>query len=1117
MANISYPASSIIGGVSNLEYAIRLDSQATEQDNCLLSGKYGMCKRPNTNYLATIKTEDGNSAEDKDCIIHPIHYSDDTRILVGFRGETGNASGVFNASTTEKWVMYDEAGAYNIITHFPSSSDSTSPAIAEYPKLSESPASTTHMFPRDMSFATLGDYTFINHAQVRPKMTGVTWKGYQETYTSTADGGGGQGTRTIENDEVFAIWFKAHQAGKQKYSVVINAFNPYTEAMTETEYFLRSDKDDSGSVGTYGSTTDILNDTKYLAGIMAYQITGTVTGGEGASPEVWSYLEATSLSTSGYSSGSDAGNGGTSVVTGRVFDDLDPDGNIGDNFIPSQLSNVTATGGRGSSNVRVCHKLLKTISDLPPRSWEDHTVEISDPEEESGDSFYMRFVNDQTTTKTETHTTNYPNTTPTPYHNSFGNHTLFGSDAYTVDSTTTKLPREGHWEEFCGVGVETDVDAATMPHVLVRRTDGSFIMMEAQGSFVVNTDTTRVTFTGGSTDTIAFTVDDGFSDDGTTGGVAGTNTMALIVNDTVQFKKTGGSGTFPPELKEDTDYFITHVTRNARAYTVQISGSLGGTAITYAASSAVLTECAVTLTTYALDSWVPRQAGDDLTNPLPDLFYSKINKVFMYQNRLVLCTDKEVWFSAVDDPFNLFRSTVRDLLDDDAFGVSPTDARGDIVKDAAGFGQNLVVFTNEAQHLVRALDGMFAAKTVEIVNATQATCDFSPHPTAVKDSLFFTYSTSEFGGLWEFRPSAVRNNTFNTTDTSEQVPGFLPRGARTIEGSSKHSTMFLFNDRPYLNTTTGADNTSHSDYGKDQNIYVYTFMDNDEGRIQSAWTKWRLNSDKETGHTSDAISATGYRILNAAVVSDRLYLVTSTRSINNGGGGAYGTEIYLEYMDLDLKTEDTVLSAAVKTKFGSRVGSPSTVPVVLLDRKISNASCTEAFSTDTTITPPWKFDSSMKDSIEVVTSAGTRYKVGSGLTTTAPSSSAAGIITVAGVDLTGLDYQVGFRYTMSSTMGPFSPRIQNQAMRGRNIYVRGGRLTYTMATEFTIDVTHGDTKFTETVTADAIDETTSGEMYFGIRKHMPDLEYTISNAHPFNAMFQGIMYDLNVQEVMPGG
>lgn len=1103
-----------------MEYAIRLDSQATDQENCLLSSKYGLCKRPNTNYLTTIKTEDGNAtANDIDCVVHPLHYGDDSRILVGFRGETGDASTAdFKASTTEKWKLFDEAGNTNVITHFPSSSDAAEPAISEYPKLSETPATTDQIYPKDITFATIGDFTLINHANVRPKMSTATWKGYQETYTSTGDGGGGEGTRTIENDEVFCIWFKAHQLGEQRYNVTIQHGTG-----AENSYTITTDNDDQNSETLYNdddsgspSTLSTQNDTKAIAGRMAFQISNT------------NKYEATTLSTAEFAVANNAINGGTSVVTGRIFDDMDPEGNVGDNFEPSTLHSVTASGARDETNVKVAHKNVKGISDLPPRSWIDHTVKVQDPANEGGDAFHMRFISDEDVAQEFVRTQDHPSAAWATFGIRAGG---FGSDSYAIgagtapipDGTgTMKLPRKGHWEESCGVGSKTTIDTSTMPHVLFRRSDGSFVMMEARGSFQINTTNDQIVFTGGSTDTALIQLDAGFSDDGGSGVVAGTDPVALLVGDTIQFDKVGGTGTFPPELKENTDYFIISVTKAARAYSVKLSETEGGDAIEFTAGTATLTDCVATLTTYKLDSWQDRKAGDDTTNPLPDMFHRKINKIFTYQNRLGFCTDKDVFFSASGDPFTVFRTTVRDLLDDDPFSVTPTDTRGDIIKDAIGYGQNLVVFTNEAQHIVRALDGRFTAKTVEIVNATQATCDFDPHPVIVRDSLFFTYSTSGSGGVWEMRPSNQRNNTWTSTDISDQVPGYLPKGARTLIGSSKHGMLFYFNERPASQTTVegDTDDTSSSDFGKDQNIYVYTFLDGPDGRVQSAWTKWLLNADKETGHSSAADSATGYRIVNATIMSDRLYLITSTKSINNGGGGVYDTEFYLEYIDLDMKTEDSIISEAIRTSFKSGAGSPSTEAVVMLDRRVANSACTESYDAgtgDTTISPPWKFDENMKRSLEVVTSDGTRYTVNNKLTITAPTSSSAGIIVVDDINLLSVDYWVGFQYSMISVFGPFAPRADKTPIRGRNIYVRGGRMTYTMATEFDISVTQGGTTYTETIAASSGTTTSSGEGYFGIRKHMPELAYTITNANPFNAMIQGMMYDLNVQEVMSRG
>ena len=54
MASISYPVSNITAGVSTQEYSLRMDGQASAQSNVLNSPRYGLCKRPNSHYLANL-------------------------------------------------------------------------------------------------------------------------------------------------------------------------------------------------------------------------------------------------------------------------------------------------------------------------------------------------------------------------------------------------------------------------------------------------------------------------------------------------------------------------------------------------------------------------------------------------------------------------------------------------------------------------------------------------------------------------------------------------------------------------------------------------------------------------------------------------------------------------------------------------------------------------------------------------------------------------------------------------------------------------------------------------------------------------------------------------------
>jgi hypothetical protein len=82
--------------------------------------------------------------------------------------------------------------------------------------------------------------------------------------------------------------------------------------------------------------------------------------------------------------------------------------------------------------------------------------------------------------------------------------------------------------------------------------------------------------------------------------------------------------------------------------------------------------------------------------------------------------------------------------------------------------------------------------------------------------------------------------------------------------------------------------------------------------------------------------------------------------------------------------------------------------------------------------------------------------------------------------------------------------------------VRGGRITYSQANSFDLKVTHGATTYTQNVAASTNKDTRSGDTMFAIRKHLPDLAFTVENTKPWNAMFQVLKYDLVVQEIAGG-
>tara|TARA_R100000808_G_scaffold9706_1_gene26415 strand:- start:26228 stop:29470 length:3243 start_codon:yes stop_codon:yes gene_type:complete len=1074
MASVSYPVSNITAGVSTQEYSLRMDGQASAQSNVLNSPRYGLCKRPNSQYLCLLEGDSNWAAP----MMFPLVYGSAEKIYVS---QDGVNPRVISASD----------GSIQPLCLFPSSSTVGSSAYAQYANAG------TAAFPNKMKYVRVGDVTFVANTNVQPAMKSTAWAGYTNSSTSITQGDGA-GTLTagaITNDDVWAAWIKKIDPNvRAEYTIawsqdVGGTVTEYSETvMRRKEDTEDNAAQDDYTTGDYTAVNALEDDSAanalHLAGKLAYQVGAVQTTGTSD----W-MMQATSLSPVSYASSSadklaDLRKGTSSIIGRYTNQEGDAPGTLTSVSASSSVANYKPktnwkAGTELEDHIGMAWKTVDNIAELPPLSWVDHTLKVAD-EEENPFGFYMRFVSDAVT--------------PTAY-----SHTKDSSNAYPVFDSSDSLTKSGHWEEHCGVGVLTDVDSTTMPHMVVRRPDGSFAFMEAQGSFVVNSATDGVVFTGnGSGDDDYFVVsnfDGGFNDGSPTtiptGEVAPISASPLVVGDTIEFS-LGTSGFPTADISVDTTYYIVSANYVSAAWRYQISETKGGTPLTWTGATAA--DCQVTLTTYKDLKYAPRQAGDDDTNALPDFFTNPIAGLCSYQDRLGIYTENEITLSGTDDAFNFFRSTVRDLLDSDRLKVRPSQADNESIQQIVPFKTGLIVITNRKQLMIYGQNGALAPSTVTVIEASSAETDIYTTPVVVNDSLYLAHSTTNGGGMYEMYPESQTG--FAVRDVSQQIPGFLPEGPRSLQASSKHNMLF------WLDDGTG----QNAEAIDQENLYVYTWDVGGPKKQQSAWTKWEFNSN-QSGAVPD------YKIHNIMCLGDRLYMLVEIDSC-----------VTLDYIDLDISTPqaiDTTTKAAFST--------------LLLDKLTPKSAFTQVISwvggTKSQLDLPWEMpavgdDGNIDDDIVIVVSNTTGSDIApfDRNTTTIYDTSNSTIthndhadegrhqifLNSVNISNTDLSVWVGFKYTMSHTLGSFSPVIGERAVRGRNVFVRGGRMTYSKLNTLAIAT---DASRTQTISAGGT-ASKSGEEFFAIHQHINDLSVTLTNDTPWQSMIQGLTYDLNIQEGM---
>ena len=1056
MASLGYQSKSIIGGVSTRPYALREDGHMADTsnetytdadetittENCMLSPKFGLCKRPGSTYVQTVESNIVLSG----AVFIPLLTGDSERVVVGMAASS--------------WHVYGKDGIKYPVTFFPSSASSAATAVSKYT------AAGATFDTHTLSTTTVGDVTFIADSDVIPRMKTDTWAGY----TETANDGDGSGTVTVTNDDVFAIWIKQIPATKE---IAFTTKAGFYEERGGTVYKYLA-KFGSKTAGTDTNDLD-LNASDILRPLQLGGWISMNAGGSNASPtnhiiaaHLGYYLaihreegddggnfivQATNLDSADYTSGnSDRKNDGGEVVLGRHV-----------NQNAGTLSSVfidRSTHSLGANSFIVTHKEVDSISELPPYSWTDHTVKVGSRDVNSG--FYMRFVDDSTT--------------PPTFSNNAGGHAANKPEI----TATTKASQNGHWEEYCGAGVEQEIDGSTMPLLFVTRPDNSYALMEARESFVINGDDAGVTFVGGADD--YFTVDNfdaGFNDSSVC--------SPLVADDSIQFS-VGGSN-FPSELSVDTKYYIRSAVYTGGAWRYQLKTSkVATTAISVTAGSAG--SCEIKLTTYNDFAWQKRVAGDDETNAAPGFIDTGIKGLFNFQDRLGMVTAGQVIFSGTGDYFNFFKTTVRDLDASDPFAAAPNLEDGDALKYAVPFERDLILVSTRAQYTLKTTAGL-SPSTAAIVNAARIETDaLGGMPEVVGDNLFVSSQQEDASTVTSLQNADQASTKLRAFDTSVNTPGYLPAGPRRMVGNQKHNMLFLLDDTASTN------------------LYVYSWLDSKDGRLQSAWNKWTFGTD--------------YTIKDILVHGDRLYLLATTNSM-----------VVLESIDLDLTTEDSLLNAALTSNFKN----------CLIDHKTHNTAATAdesgthggiysetLASGDTKIKLKWRLTDNNKENVVVVKSDGTIYEYGDGSANTisvtisqsgdtlshgTTTSSTMTEIVVNDVDLTSSDYYVGLKYTMNAVYGPFIPSTQDAPLSGRKIFAKTGRVTYSRANEFKL-LLKQDTTYTQTVTAATSTASLAGDTMFSVRKHLPDMEFVVRNEKPWNAMFQVLKYDFSVQEIAGG-
>ena len=424
---------------------------------------------------------------------------------------------------------------------------------------------------------------------------------------------------------------------------------------------------------------------------------------------------------------------------------------------------LTVTDISGDNLVSVYKESSQTFSELPEKAVDGFKLRVAGDPEQGLDDYYVRF------------------------------------NAHADPGRIS----DGVWMEVAGSDIPYQVDETTMPHLLVRKSDGTFRCQEAG----------RVSYEITS-------ADDGNDRLTVKTGPGGTSNAILIEDaDLVGFE---GMDTASIGLGEESIWYAKVISSAADEQVIELYEEEGlSTKVTFDVLATVASYGYVYTADAAYETftWQDRQCGDELVTPDPSFIGKKISDVAYYKNRLAFIAGENAILSESGEFFNFFRTTAAALLDTAPIDVASSHKAVSVLRTAIPYEGTLIIMGDRVQFSLSAPPGLsFTAKTAEIRVASNLEILDTP-PLTSGNSVFFPFSRGDYTGFYEYVHDPNVEGQFEHYEITEQIPQYI----------SGNVTDVAVLPRENLVLALAADTDT---------LYCYKHYKSGNQRLQSAWSKF---------------------------------------------------------------------------------------------------------------------------------------------------------------------------------------------------------------------------------------------------------------------------------------
>ena len=214
---------------------------------------------------------------------------------------------------------------------------------------------------------------------------------------------------------------------------------------------------------------------------------------------------------------------------------------------------------------------------------------------------------------------------------------------------------------------------------------------------------------------------------------------------------------------------------------------------------------------YSAIRWEDRDAGDDITNPIPSFVGSKIRNMFFFRNRFGFLSGGNVVLSKAGSFYDFFNGSAMIAAADDPIDISASSTKPVFLNYVKTSSAGLVMFSDTEQFLLSTDSDILSPASAKVNTLSDYECDVNIPAINLGTSLAFVSKTPLYSRLFELANISTTDppTSFNTTGI---VPELVPSTIDNVAGSPGMSIISL--------GTTGS-----------STVYQYRFYQTSEKRI----------------------------------------------------------------------------------------------------------------------------------------------------------------------------------------------------------------------------------------------------------------------------------------------